>query len=254
MTRVMSSNPTEDDSAVRTAAQFATTHWSVVLAAGDSGSPASREALERLCRQYWYPLYVFARRVGRDAEEARDLTQAFFERLIAQRFVKTAIRERGRFRNFLLTAFKRFLINEREHDTALKRGGGFVFVPLDASWMEAVYLEDTRRSGQPEFLFDRAWARTVMREGLRRLEAELGQAGKSATYDALSPFLSSPAGAGDYEKVGERLGLSAHAVASAVQRLRTRFRALVREEIAHTVPTPADVDAELRYMVELLTQ
>ncbi|MCL4177957.1 MAG: hypothetical protein KJ072_09460 [Verrucomicrobia bacterium] len=129
-----------------------------------------------------------------------------------------------------------------------------MFVPLDATWMEAVYVEDTRRSGQPEFLFDRAWARTVMREGLRRLEAELGQAGKSTTYDALSPFLSSPAGTGDYEQVGERLGLSAHAVASAVQRLRTRFRALVREEIAHTVPTPADVDAELRYMVELLTQ
>ena len=238
------------ESATHTAAQFATTHWSTVLAAGESASPNAFAALERLCRSYWYPLYAFARREGHPPDDAKDSTQAFFQGLIEREFIRDVVRERGRFRTFLLTAFKRFLVNEWYRSRALKRGGGVVIVPLDADATEGAYLPAAE---SPDRVYDRVWARTVMEHALRQLEAEFVDSGKAREFAALSPFLSSPADPGEYAKIGQRLQLNPHAVAAAVQRLRRRYRESVRVEIAHTVPVAADIDAEMRYLVELLT-
>jgi len=248
----MSSNQSDDESGPRTAAQFATTRWSTVLAAGESTSPKAVAALERLCRAYWYPLYAFARREGHPPDDAKDSTQAFFEGLIECEFIRDVVRERGRFRTFLLTAFKRFLVNEWHRRRALKRGGGVVIVPLDADATEGAYLAELPAAEGPDRVYDRVWARTVMEHALRQLEAELVDSGKASEFAALSPFLSSPADPGEYAKIGQRLRLNPHAVAAAVQRLRRRYRESVRAEIAHTVPVAADIDAEMRYLVELL--
>jgi DNA-directed RNA polymerase specialized sigma24 family protein len=249
----MALDDSETESRARTAAGFATTHWSVVLAAGDGASPNALAALERLCRAYWYPLYAFARRNGTAPEEAKDSTQAFFEELIEREFIRDVIRERGRFRTFLLTAFKRFLVNEWHRRRTLKRGGGVVILPLDAEATEGAYLAEAPTEESPDLIYDRVWARTVMEHALRQLEAESADSAKAREFRALSPFLSSPADPGEYAAIGQRLGLSPHAVAAAVLRLRRRYRESVRAEISHTVPVAADIDAEMRYLVELLT-
>jgi len=249
----MSSNQSADESGQRTAAQFATTHWSTVLAAGDSASANALAALERLCRAYWYPLYAFARRNGHDPEEAKDSTQAFFEELIEREFIRDVIRERGRFRTFLLTAFKRFLVNEWHRRRTLRRGGGVVILPLDGSATEGAYLAETPVEESPDRVYDRVWARTVMEHALRQLETEFAESGKLREFTNLSPFLSAPADPGEYTEIGAQLGMSPHAIAAAVQRLRRRYRETMRAEIAHTVPLAADIDAEMRYLVELFT-
>ena len=172
MTRVMSSNPTEDDSAARAAAQFATTHWSVVLAAGQMDTPQAGQALEKLCQTYWYPLYAFARRQGHAPQDAQDLTQAFFERFLEKNYLKGVARERGRFRSFLLAALRHFLADQRDRTQAAKRGGRVSFVPLldDEADPEARYQGEPTRAEAAERSFDRAWAQTVMRNALRQLE------------------------------------------------------------------------------------
>jgi RNA polymerase sigma-70 factor (ECF subfamily) len=157
----MSSNQSENESGPRTAAQFATTHWSTVLAAGDSASAESSAALERLCRTYWYPLYAFVRRKGHPPEDAKDLTQAFFERFIEKRFLKDVAMERGRFRTFLLTALTHFLANEWDRVKATKRGGGFELISLDSPTLEERYRADTSSEESPERHFDRLWAEAV---------------------------------------------------------------------------------------------
>jgi RNA polymerase sigma-70 factor (ECF subfamily) len=250
---MMAAEGAENESASRSSAQFATTHWSTVLAAGESASPKAVAALERLCRSYWYPLYAFARREGHPPDDAKDSTQAFFEGLIEREFIRDVVRERGRFRTFLLTAFKRFLVNEWHRRRALKRGGGVVIVPLDADVTEGAYLAESPAAESPDRVYDRVWARTVMEHALRQLEAEFVDSGKAREFTALSPFLSSPVDPGEYAKIGQQLRLNPHAVAAAVQRLRRRYRECVRAEIAHTVPVAADIDAEMRYLVELLT-
>ena len=249
----MALEDSESGSRTRAAAQFATTHWSTVLAAGDSASPGALAALERLCRAYWYPLYAFARRNGNPPEEAKDSAQAFFEALIERQFIRDVVRERGRFRTFLLTAFKRFLINEWHRRRTLKRGGSVVILPLDTDATEAAHAAEAPTQESPDHVYDRVWARTVMEHALRQLETEFADSGKAREFTVLSPFLSGPADPGEYAKIGERLGISPHAVAAAVQRFRRRYRKSVRAEIAHTVPVAADIDAEMRYLVELFT-
>jgi len=251
--KMTATDSSESESASRISAQFATTHWSTVLTASDTASPQARAALERLCRSYWYPLYAFARRHGHLPDDAKDSTQAFFEGLIERGFIRNVVRERGRFRTFLLTAFKRFLVNEWHRGRALKRGGGAVIVPFESNATEEAYLAEPPTVESPDGAYDRAWARTVMEHALRQLAAEFDDSGKTREFAALSPFLSSPADPGEYAKIGQRFRLNAHAVAVAVQRLRRRYRAMVRAEIAHTVPVAADIDAEMRYLVELLT-
>ncbi|MCZ7636667.1 MAG: ECF-type sigma factor [Verrucomicrobia bacterium] len=190
-----------------------------MLRAGEPGSPAALAALERLCRAYWYPLYAFARRRGLPPEDAKDSTQAFFEALVDRPFIHHVARERGRFRTFLLTAFKRFLVNEWRRRQTLKRGGGQRIIPLEADAAEEAYLAESAAAEGPDRLYDHAWARTVIEHALRQLEAECARHGRTRDFRTLSPFLSSPAGPGEYARIGTQLGLSSHAVAAAVQRV-----------------------------------
>jgi RNA polymerase sigma-70 factor (ECF subfamily) len=243
-----------DDSVTRSSAQFATTHWSVVLAAGDSASPDSREALETLCRQYWYPLYVFVRRNGHSPEDAKDLTQAFFERLLEKHCLSKVRAERGRFRMFLLASLTHFLANEWDRTQALKRGGGLVILSLDPAVLEKRYCSEVADQNSPERHFDHLWAEAGMDRALALLEEEFRAAGKADQFDALADFVSRSPNEGEYTKVGKALDMNSHAVAVAVARMRDRYRALVRSEIAHTVQSAAEVEAELRYLVELVSQ
>jgi RNA polymerase sigma-70 factor (ECF subfamily) len=236
----------------RTSSQFATTHWSTVLAAGDSAAPGAREALERLCRAYWFPLYAFVRRKGSPPEDTQDFTQAFFERLIEKSFLRDVAPERGRFRSFLLAALTHFLADEWDRMNAAKRGGGFRFISLDQEAIEDRYRSDASGAESPECHFDRLWAEAVMDHALAELENEYQAPGKAAQFEALVEFLARPPEEDEYAAVGERLGLNSHAVAVTVARLRERFRILVRAEIANTVENPAEVDAELRYLIELV--
>jgi len=233
---------------------FPPTHWSVVLAAGDSASPDSRDALEMLCRTYWYPLYAFARRQGKPPEDARDLTQSFFERFLEKHYLKEVLQEKGRFRTFLLTAFKRFLCDQFDRSAAVKGGGGIRFVPLEVLQAETQFTEAAAASPQsPEATFDRAWAEAVVQGGVERLRAEFEAAGQGALFRELKGYLSRPADRASYTEAARRLGMTADAVAMAVVRLRRRYRAMVRAEVANTVATPAEIDEEMRYLVELLT-
>jgi RNA polymerase sigma factor (sigma-70 family) len=250
----MTSGSAEERPSVHTAAQFATTHWSVVLAAGDSASPGAREALEKLCQTYWYPLYAFVRRRGHSPENAKDLTQAFFERFLEKHSVKEVLREKGRFRTFLLTTLRRFLCDQFDRATALKRGGGVHWVPWDAAEGEAQFSQAAGAAGSPEELFDRAWAETIVQVSLERLRIEQETAGQGRWFDELKGYLSQPADRTAYAASGQRLGMSADAVAMAVVRLRRRYRAVVRAEVANTVATPAEIDEEMRYLVELITR
>ena len=243
-----------DDSVTLSTAQFATTHWSVVLAAGDSASPGSRDALEKLCQTYWFPLYAFVRRKGHFPEDAKDLTQAFFERFLEKHSVKEVLREKGRFRTFLLTTLRRFLCDQFDRATAIKRGGGVRWVPLDVAEGEAQFSEAAGAAGSPEELFDRAWAETIVQVSVERLRTEHEAAGQGRWFDELKGYLSQPADRTAYAASGQRLGLSADAVAMAVVRLRRRYRAVVRAEVANTVATPAEIDEEMRYLVELITR
>ena len=231
---------------------FPPTHWSVVLAAGNAPSPEAREALERLCRAYWYPLYAFIRRQGCGVEEAKDLAQGFFQRLLARDFLKKASRDRGRFRSFLLTLLKHSLGDERDRQGALKRGGATVFVALDDEDAEVRFQTELAVEGTPERFFDRAWAQSVMRGAWHRLRAEQEADGKADMFSQLKPFLSRVARDGEYAELGQRLGANAHAIGMAVSRLRQRYRECVRTEIAHTVTTPVEVDEEMHYLLEVL--
>ncbi len=249
-------NPSDNESGPRstgTAAQFATTHWSTVLVAGDSASPGSREALERLCLTYWYPLYAFVRRKGYSPEDARDLTQAFFERFLEKQYLKAVDAEKGRFRSFLLKALTHFLANEWDRAHAAKRGGSPSALPLVPDALEEQYARDAVSDEPPERHFDRLWAEALMDRAMGLLEEEYRVAGKAAVFEALVGFISDRPAAGEYADVAVRLGMSEHAVAMAVSRLRERYGVRVREGIADTVDDPAEVEAELRYLIELVT-
>ncbi len=241
------------DSGTRTAGQFVTTHWSVVLGAGDSASPGAQEALEKLCRTYWCPLYAFVRRKGHAPEDARDLTQAFFARFLQKHYVQEAVRERGRFRSFLLANLQRFLCDQYDRATAAKRGGGAPVIPIDTLEVEARIDPVLAGAESPESMFDRAWADSVVHASLERLQAEYEGEGKAPLFGELKGYLSRAADRAAYTTTGQRLGMSADAVVMAVLRLRRRYRGAVRAEVANTVATPAEVDDEMRYLVELLT-
>lgn len=232
---------------------FAATRWSLVLAAGGDESAEAARALEELCSGYWYPLYVFVRRQGRDPEESRDLTQSFFARLIEKRWLSGAAPDRGRFRTFLLTALSHFLANEWIRERRIKRGGGVEFIALDAASAEERYKLEPSDNVTPETLFERRWALTVLEQALGALESESKAAGRGDLFEALRPHLSgdpdSPALAG----LARSLGMSEGALKVAAHRLRRRFGELVRQEIARmTDGVPATVDAELQHLREAI--
>lgn len=231
---------------------FTTTQWTVVLAAGQAGTPGAAEALARLCEAYWYPLYAHCRRLGHCPEDAQDLTQEFFRRLIEQEWLADVAREKGRFRSFLLAALRHFLANERERGRAKKRGGDAIITHLDTASAETRFLREPADPASADRLFDRQWALTLLDRVLDRLRVEQQRAGKLGQFDALKPALLGDKAAGGYTELGATLGLSEGAVKVAVHRLRQRYRELLREEVATTVATTADVEDELQSLFAAL--
>jgi RNA polymerase sigma-70 factor (ECF subfamily) len=231
---------------------FATTHWSVVQAAGEGQSPQADAALEKLCRMYWYPLYAYVRRRGYGPADAEDLTQDFFAHLLRKNYPARADRAKGRFRTFLLHALAQFLVDQRERVNALKRGGGQVFISLDEEAPEDRYRLEVPDELTPEKLFERRWAQAVLDRALDRLRGKFIASGKEREYEVLKSFEPGEQSALSYAQAAARLGVSESAVKSMIHRLRQRHRELVREEIAHTVPTVAEIDDELRYLVAIL--
>ncbi|HEV7406387.1 MAG TPA: ECF-type sigma factor [Chthoniobacteraceae bacterium] len=240
-----------DDSTPREGHVFATTRWSVVLGARD-GSPAGDDALAKLCRTYWYPLYAFVRRQGHGAHDAQDLTQGFFARLLEKKDLAAVDRSKGKFRSFLLASMKHFLANEWDRARAQKRGGGLALISIDDAEAEGRYAHEAAEQSTAEQLFDRRWALTLLDQVLARLEAEMAAAGKRATFDALK-FSLTGGQAAAYEEIAHRLGTTEGALKVAIHRLRDRYRTLLREEIADTVGSAADVDEELRHLFSALS-
>jgi RNA polymerase sigma-70 factor (ECF subfamily) len=223
-----------------------------VLAAGDAATPERTRALEALCRNYWYPLYAYVRRSGRSPADAEDLTQAFFERLLKQGGFALADRERGRFRTFLLSAMKHFLVNEFQRETALKRGGGREVISLDAVEAEARYALEPYDLASPDALYERQWAMTLLDDALKRLREEYDSSDRGALFDALKAYAWGEQANRTCADLGAQLGMSEESVKKAVQRLRQRFAQLVRLQIAGTVTTPADLEEELRHLAVVL--
>jgi RNA polymerase sigma-70 factor (ECF subfamily) len=242
----------EGNRAVLGATGFATTHWTVVLNAVDASAPDAQEALEKLCCTYWFPLYAYVRRQGHSSEDAQDLTQEFFARLLAKHHLRRANRERGRFRTFLLTSLQSFLRHEWERARAQKRGGGQLAIPWDADRTETRYRLEVNEQLAPDEVYDQRWAMALFQLALVRLEQESAAKERSIEFEALKRFLSTEPGDGEYEGVASRLGLSTGTIAVAVHRLRHRYGELVREEVAHTVASASEVEDELRYLARLI--
>jgi len=233
---------------------FLTTRWSVVLAARSPASTEASHALESLCRTYWQPLYLYARRRGHSPQDAEDLTQGFFAKLLEKDWLASVEQERGRFRQFLLMAFKRFLANERDHAQRLKRGGGSHGVPLDTVLGEKLYREETPPSASADEVYDRRWALSLLDATLAQLRGEFESTGRTREFDILKPQLTAPRGDIAYAEIAITLQTTEGAARVAVHRLRKRFREVFREQIAHTVGSPAELDDELRHLISVLAR
>jgi len=233
---------------------FCTTRWSVVLLAGQNDSPQAAEALEKLCRTYWYPLYAYVRRKGHNAADAQDLTQGFFYHLLKKNYLARADPGKGRFRDFLLTGLRHFLINEWDRAQAQKAGAGQIPISLDAKTAETWYGQEPATETTPETLYEKRWALTLLEQALTRLRDEQVAEGKGRQFELLKPFLSSGTKGGAYDRVAKELGTTRNAVAMAVTRLRKRYRELVQEEIAHTVAKPEEVEEERRWLFKVLNR
>ena len=232
---------------------FATTHWSVVLAAGRSESEHQAAALQQLCNAYWYPLYAYIRWRGHGPEDAQDLAQGFFLQLIEKNWLSGVAPEGARFRSFLLTMLKGFLSNAHDYSQALKRGGGKVFVPLDSDRAEDRLAQEPSTNETPEIAFDRRWALAVLAEALERLRNAAGAADKVKHFELLHPFLSREPVDGEYAAVAEKLGISPGAVSVAVHRLRQRYRETLRATVADTLADAGQVDDEMRHVFAALS-
>jgi RNA polymerase sigma factor (sigma-70 family) len=230
-------------------AAFVTTHWSVVLSAARRDSPEASQALEALCRAYWYPLYAFVRRQGHDPPEAEDLTQEFFARLLDKNYLKDVTVEGGKFRSYLLTLLKHFLANEWNRERAQKRGGGRTLFSIDDKAAETRYACEAADNTTPETLFERSWAMTLLDQVMDRLRDEYAASGKSELFAALQDHLSGAERLVPYAELGAALGMSEGAVKVAVHRLRHRYGELLRAEIAQTVSGPEEVEEEIRNLI-----
>ncbi len=236
------------------AAQFATTHWSVVLSARDDRASQAQASLAKLCQTYWYPLYVYVRRQGHGVPDAQDLTQEFFARLIEKNSLEQVRREKGKFRSFLLASLKNFLTNEWDRARALKRGGGQELVSLDGDTAETRYGLEPAHGETADKIFDRRWAMTLLDTTLSRLRQEFDNQGKAKLFEALKFTLTAERGTTPYAELATKLGLSEGAVKVSVHRLRQRYREVLRAEIAHTVGSAGEVEEELRHLFAALSR
>jgi RNA polymerase sigma factor (sigma-70 family) len=231
---------------------FATTHWSIVLAAGKDDSPEAGEALQKLCTTYWYPLYAYIRKTGRSREQAEDLTQDFFAHLLSKNYFAAANRDRGHFRSFLLTSLKNFITNDYIRATRLKRGGVGGILSLHAEIAENRFMEEPADQETPETLYERRWAMALLEASLQRLEADYAENGRSALFALLKSYVWGDRNGASYMEIAAQLDLTEESVKKAVQRMRLNFRSILRKEIAQTVSTVGEVEDELRYLVDLL--
>jgi RNA polymerase sigma-70 factor (ECF subfamily) len=228
------------------------TRWSVVLAVGGGDEARTREALEQLCRCYWRPIYCFVRRQGYSPHDAEDLTQGFFAQLLAGKALGAAEPAKGRFRSYLLVVLKHFLANESRKARAWKRGGREVFVPFDLRTAETAFMLDLAGNPTAEKIFDRNWALALLDTALERLRAEYAGEGKTALFQQLCPTLRGERTNIAYSAIGVRMGLGEDAVKVVAYRLRQRYRQLLREEIAHTLAHPENLEEELRALFAAL--
>jgi len=233
---------------------FATTHWSVVLAAGQGPSTQAQNALETLCRGYWYPIYVYVRRKGHGPDDAQDLTQEFFAQLISKEHLRLADRDKGRFRTFLLAMLDYFLAREWSRAHRQKRGGQYTFISLDQQEPEARYRLEPADQDNPEKKFVREWALAVLQQAMASLERECSTNGKTALFREVKNLLSGERDGSAYEAIGQRLNMAEGAVRVAVHRLRRRYGELLRQVTAQTVGDPSEVEAEMRYLLQVLSE
>ena len=233
------------------AVAFATTHWSVVLTAQGESS-AAEEALEKLCRTYWRPIYGFVRRQGVGTEDAKDLTQGFFALLLERRDLDAVRKEKGRLRSYLLTSLKHFLASEQRRAMAIKRGKGQRLMPMEElSAIERIEMELADHLS-PDRLYERRWASTLMEQVLRRLKDEYRTAGNATLFDWLKQLLLDEPGAPSRGEIATRLGMTENAVWQALHRFRHRYQLFLREEISHTVAVASDIEDEVRHLISVL--
>jgi RNA polymerase sigma-70 factor (ECF subfamily) len=249
----MSESPSTDAASSVAERWFTTTHWSVVLAAGHSAHPDAQEALEGLCRAYWYPLYAYIRRRGQSPEEAQDLTQEFFARFLEKKYLRRADPTRGQFRAFLLTALKHFLANEWKKAHRQKRGSGLPVLSIDAAVAEQRYAAEPVEETNPETIYERRWAATLLDGVLRMLQQEWIAAGKDGLFEDLKSSLWGGSCPTSYAEIARRRGSTETAIKMAAYRLRQRYRELLRAAIANTVSCPAEVDGELRHLIAVIS-
>jgi len=247
------SDNAKKSSSVSGPGRFATTHWSVVLQAGQPGAPGYQQALETLCRGYWFPLYVYLRRHGYDSHQAEDCTQAFFCRVLEKQVLRSADSKRGRFRSFLLATLKNFLADERDRARAQKRGGGRKLLSIDFNEAENQYALEPADRLSPEKLFDKSWALTVLERTMACLKAELAGKNKKELFDHLKIYLTAEKGSISYRDTAAELNMTEAAVRTAVHRLRRHYRKSLRDEIAQTVATEDQIDEEIDDLFAALT-
>ncbi len=236
----------------RTDARFATTRWSMVLAAQNSSAQCHTESLVTLCETYWFPLYAYMRRRGCTRDEAEEHTQAFFARLLEKQGIRRADPARGRFRSFLLTAFKNFMSDERDRAEALKRGGGRKALPIDFAGAEDHYRFEPADGLTPEKLFDKAWALTVLQNAMARLADEWAARDRRKTFNQLKDYLTAHSNAVPYADLAVRLTMTEGAVRVAIHRLRKQYRQTLRDDIAQTVAAEDEIDDEIRDLFKAL--
>jgi RNA polymerase sigma factor (sigma-70 family) len=248
----MFSPPPSPSSFATSAMGFHTTHWTVVLDARDEQGNAGQEALATLCATYWYPLYAFIRRQGSSPHEAEDLTQEFFRQFLERNALARVQPSAGKFRSFLLACLKNFLANERDRAQAQRRGGGSTLLPLDASDAETRYSLEPADHLTPEAVFEKRWAYAVLEQTMAELRREYSSELKRAQFEELEGFLPGGRERGTRAELASRRGVSVGAIDVAIHRLRQRFGALLREQVAQTVSSEAEVEEELRYLISVL--
>ena len=246
-------NPNETPCAQSSRAWFATTRWSVVLAAKQKQDTRSAQALETLCRAYWVPLYAFVRRQGYNPDQAGDLTQGFFTTLLERNWLAGVTRQEGRFRNFLMVAMKHYISNERAKARAIKRGGACHFMHLDIETAETRYRIEPIDRTTPEQTFERQWALALLDQVLNSLKSEYEQKDKASVFVTLKHCLTGQRDQPDYQALARKLETSQGAVRVMVHRLKDRYRSLLREHIAHTVFTHEEIELELQHLRRVLT-